>query len=1195
MLRHLLGFELRQILHNGVFWVVALFWGINAFAISSSEGVNLVGGVGNVLRNAPYVVVYSLGVMSIFSLFLVTIFVAGTALRDFELRTAELFFATPMKKRDYLLGRFGGGLIAAIGIMLIASLGLWLGTLMPWLDPSRIGPTRLDAHLWGLGVIVLPNLLFIAALLFTIAMLTRSMLYTYLGVIAFFVLWTVAGELTRELDARWIGSLIDPFGLSALTDATRYWSAAQRNSQLPELGGMLLANRLLWSSIAAGLLVFAFGLFRTDREGIVLRRRRRRAAAQAAVATVAPAPASATMPAVRLQTSRGAQWRQFLHQARFDALGVLTGVPFLIVIALGIFNLGGALFYSDLYYGTKVYPVTHLMLGSIADSYNFLLAIIVIYYAGELVWRERTLRVAETTDAYATPDWIPVAAKLVALIGVIFVFFAVGALVCVIYQLARGYTNLEPLLYAKMLVLYSPPFVLMAVLAVFLQVISGNKFLGYLFVILVILSRIVMQALDFDHLLYHYSAAPPARWSDMNGFGHFLAPNLWFRAYWAALALVMFILATAFWPRGTTVAWRDRLGQARARLRMPQRVAIAAGLVAFVGLGAWIFHNTNRLNDYVPGDLAIERQADYEKAYRQYKDLAQPRITDVRADVDIHPEQRRVVVKGHYRLENRHAEAIDAFHIALDPRITLKRLDFGPSTISADDRVHGYTIHQLATPMAAGASLDLAFEIEIQPRGFTLDGQPTQFVANGTFFNNQVFPSFGYDARRELSDRNDRHKHDLGEPHRMPKIDDEAARANTYIGDDADWVTFETTVSTSADQIALAPGYLQREWIENGRRHFHYKADTRLLNFFAWLSARWEVRRDVWNDVAIEVYHDAKHPYNVERMIEASKKSLDYFTREFSPYQFRQLRILEFPRYADFAQAFANTVPYSESLGFIADLRDEEAIDYVFFVTAHEVAHQWWAHQVIGANVQGATMLSESLAEYSAFMVMEKEYGAHKMRKFLKYDLDRYLAGRSGERIEEMPVALNENQPYIHYQKGGHVFYALRDAIGEDKLNAVLARFLREKGFQDPPFTTSRELLAMLREETDAQFHPFIEDLFEKIVFFDHRTVEATARKRDDGSYAVTLELHAGKLVADGKGEETEVPVDSWVDIGIFARAPGAKESDEKVLYLQKHRITQARTTLELVVDELPYDAGIDPYNKLIDRDSDDNRKRVTL
>jgi ABC-2 type transport system permease protein len=101
--------------------------------------------------------------------------------------------------------------------------------------------------------------------------------------------------------------------------------------------------------------------------------------------------------------------------------------------------------------------------------------------------------------------------------------------------------------------------------------------------------------------------------------------------------------------------------------------------------------------------------------------------------------------------------------------------------------------------------------------------------------------------------------------------------------------------------------------------------------------------------------------------------------------------------------------------------------------------------------------------------------------------------------------------------------------------------------------------------------------------------------RRDDGRYVVTLDLHSAKYEAQGKGEETEVALDDEIDIGIFARPKGGKESDETVLYLQKHRISAGATTLEIVVDEAPFDAGIDPYNKLIDRVSDDNRRRVTL
>jgi aminopeptidase N len=327
-------------------------------------------------------------------------------------------------------------------------------------------------------------------------------------------------------------------------------------------------------------------------------------------------------------------------------------------------------------------------------------------------------------------------------------------------------------------------------------------------------------------------------------------------------------------------------------------------------------------------------------------------------------------------------------------------------------------------------------------------------------------------------------------------------------------------------------------------------------------------------------------------MIEASKKSLDYFTREFTPYQHRQVRILEFPGYSSFAQSFANTIPYSESIGFVADLRDPEDIDYVFYVTAHEIAHQWWAHQVIGANVQGATVLSESLSQYSALMVMEKEYGPERMRKFLKYELDSYLGNRSGELIEELPLALVENQQYIHYRKGSLVFYALKEAIGESALNAALKRFLEDKAFQQAPFTTSRELLAYIREQAPGN-DLLLDELFEKIVFHDNRATAASAVQREDGKWVVTLGVHAAKLQADGKGVETPLALDQSVEIGVFARPPGGKESDERVLHLARHPLPGAEATLEIVVEEKPYDAGIDPYNKLIDRVSDDNRRRI--
>jgi ABC-2 type transport system permease protein len=1195
MLSAIFAFELRQQFANPVFWVVATVFALLGFGASSSDAVQAGGAIGNVLRNAPYVIVTLLAAFTSISMLLVTIFVAGGALRDFDNRTAELFFTTPMRKRDYLFGRFAGGLVACTAVVAATAIGMFAGYFMPWVDAARLGPHSAAPYLWSLGVLVLPDLLFIASLLFCLAVATRSMLVTYIGVIAFFAINTAMGVLTADLDTKWIGALLDPFGVEAVSVATRYWSTSERNTLLPPLDGLLLANRAIWLGVSVGLLALAYRLFRTDREGLRLWRRRHGAAVTAGGVASPVASGPLRLPPARLQTGLAAQFRQFLHQAWFDTKGVLTGVPLLVMLVIGMFFLVVNLIFGDVMFGTKLYPTTARMLAAIQQAYGLFLIIIVTFYAGELVWRERSQRIAEVTDAFPNADWIALAAKTVALVAVVVLFSASGVLVTVVNQLVRGYTALEPGLYLSQTLLNAVPFVFMAVLAIFFQVIANNKSVGYLLMLLYIVSRTVLAILDFDDNLFRPFGAPGLPYSDMNGYGHFWIGWAWFRAYWGAFAALLLLAATLFWVRGRRERWPERLREARRRFRGPWPLATAGFALAFLALGGWIFYNTHVLNEYEAGDDGMDRQAEYEKAYRQYKDLPQPRITAMRTDVDIFPDTRRVEVRGHYRIVNPHAAPIEELHLALSHELEVRKLDFGAHEVVKRDPRHDLTIYKLTPPMAPGEERDFDWEIVSQPRGFTNGAGATNVVENGTFINNGAFPGFGYQEGLQLVDRNERRKRGLGEVPRMAKIDDEAARANHYLSDDADWVDFETTVSTSADQIALAPGYLQREWTEGGRRHFHYKMDAPMLPFAAWLSARWEVKKADWRGMPIEVYYHPAHAYNVDRMIEASQKSFDYFSAHFTPYQHRQFRILEFPGYQSFAQAFANTIPYSEAIGFIADLRDEDAVDYVFYITAHEAAHQWWAHQVIGADVQGSTVLSESLAQYSALMVMEKEYGPHKMRRFLKYELDNYLRSRAGELVEELPLALVENQQYIHYRKGSLVWYALRDAIGEDTLNAILKRFLQDKGFQKAPYTTSRELLGYLREGTDPKHHALIADLFEKIVFFDNRVTSAKAVKRGDGKYVVSLDLHSLKQEAAGKGEEKERPLDDEIEVGVFARPESGKEADETVLYLKKHRFTGKQTTLEIEVDAEPFDAGIDPYNKLIDRVPDDNRKPVTM
>jgi ABC-type transport system involved in multi-copper enzyme maturation permease subunit len=1192
MLLEILRFEWRQQLKAPLFWIIlAAAVGI-AFALASSNAIVVAGATGNVMRNAPLVIARLLDVMTVFSILLVVAFIASAATRDFEQGTAELLFATPMSRKAFLGGRFLAGYLVLLAILAACALAIAAGGAMPWVDAGRLGAADWRGYAWGFGVLVVPNLLFIAALLFLLATVTRSLLASYIGVIAYFVLQGIAGALSRDLDNRYVAAMLDPFGGRTVALVTRYWTADQTNHLLPALDGVLLFNRLLWIGVSALLLIAAFVLFRTDREGLRLPRRKPRA--EPPLLRPQGAAASLVLPKVGIASGRGAALAQLRAQFVFDTAGVLRGAAFLVLLVLALAIMFVSLATAGLVYGTPVWPVTHQVLTTINGSFSLSLMIVLIFYAGELVWRERTHGMAGVSDAFPAPDWVAMLAKFGALLAVIVLMLGVGAVVGMGWQLAHGYTHLEPGLYLAMLALNAIPFVLVAALALFLQVACNNKFLAYFLSILWLASTLAFSLLHWEDNLYNYGAAPNVPYSDMNGFGHFWVGALWFDAYWGCLALAMLVLAALLWVRGSDANWRGRLREARARLRPALAAVLLLAAFGFAGLGGFIYYNTHVLNTYVGSNEQKQEQADYEKRYAADASWPQPRITAVQADVEIHPYRRQLRIRAHYILVNKGTQPVTRLFVNYADGFAPGRLSFAPhDTVEYDKRL-GVAIYQLKTPLAPGASMPFDFAIDYAPKGFTNGTGETFLVHNGTFFNNQKLPQFGYQPAYQLTDRNDRKKYGLKlDVPRMPPLGDQAARANTYISNDADWISFDTTVSTAADQIALAPGTLQKEWVQGNRRYFHYVMRQPMLNFFAYLSARYATKSVDANGVKVTVYYNPAHAWNVDRMLESAKDSLAYYDSHYTPYQFKQLRILEFPGYMAFAQSFANTIPFSESIGFIADLRDKSHVDYVYDVTAHEIAHQWWAHRIIGANMQGSTLLSESLAQYSSLMVLKHKYGADQMRKFLKYELDAYLTGRATETVAEEPLGKVENQPYIHYRKGSLVFYALQDYVGEDKLDAFLKQFLVDYGFQQPPYATSKVFVDALGKYLGTEWQPMLDDFFWKITLFDDRMVEATAKRLADGKYAVTMKVHAGMSYADGKGKETKAAPNIPIEIGVFAAGQDGK--DGAPLYLEKRRLPAGDSTLTVTVDGKPAMAGIDPYNELIDKVPTDNRRSVTI
>ncbi|MFM9040513.1 MAG: ABC transporter permease/M1 family aminopeptidase [Betaproteobacteria bacterium] len=1185
------AFEWRYQLRSPVLWVGFALFFLLTFGATTVDQIQI-GSRGNVNINSPFAILQTTGIMSVFGVFIIVALVAGTVLRDDETGFAHILRSTRLTKWPYLSGRFAGSVLAALFVMAAVPLAIALGSFMPWLDAEKIGPFRLGDYLWALLVMCLPTILILGAAFFALATVTRSMMWSYICAMLLLVLYFVTRGMLRDPSFDEIAALTDPFGMSALSIVTKYWTAAERNGQLPELTGVFLANRLIWLAAGLGLFTLAASLFRFEDKARGVQKARPQAGAS-------QLPRSNEAPAVREHVSlpwpksdHATRWAQFGALARFDMNFVLRSPAFFVLLFIGVLNAGGSAWYINEWYGSPSYPATRLMVQAFQGAFNLIMIIIAIFYAGELVWRDRERRMHEIVDATAAPGW----AHLVPKIGAVALVLSITGLVVVFtgmaIQLIKGYTDLQFLAY---LTWYLWPTIVgalhVAVLSVLVQVMVPQKFIGWGVMLVYIVASIALGAAGFEHNLYQYAGTPPVPLSDMSGMSRFWIGQAWFQLYWSAFAVLMAVAAYAFWRRGARGTLRQRWPQARARLRGAAGMVTAGSLMVFAGTGAFIYWNTNILNRYITQLQTDEMTAAAEKELMQYEKLPQPRIIGVTLDVQIYPREAKAITTGSYIVENRSGAVVDQLHLLSGRTLKLELVDFEGANVQKAHPDWGYRIYTLDKPMAPGERRTLHFKTVLHEPGFVNSNPLTRIVDNGTFLNNgEITPAIGIARDIFLKDRAKRRKYGLPPDLRPATLEDESGRSGHDLRHDSDWVTADITVTTDIDQTPVAPGYVVSDTTRDGRRTVHFKPDAPLMHFFSIQSARYEIARDKLGEIELAVYHHPGHGKNTQRMLEAMKISLETFSKAFSPYQFRQARIVEFPSYADFAQSFANTIPYSENLGFLSKLADPDKIDVVTYVTAHEIAHQWWGHQVVSSRQQGGTFIIESLSQYSALLVMEKLYGPEHMRRFLKYELDRYLRSRGTEVLEELPLARVENQQYIHYQKGALALWWLKEVVGAEAVNRALSAFVREFAFKSAPYPNSLDLLRHIRREAGPQHHDLISDLFEKITLLDVKAQEAKAVQRPDGRWDVTFTVQARKLYADGKGVETEAPLDEPFEIGVFSAEPGKKDySARNVLLMERRAIRTGSQVISMTVDSKPAFVGVDPYNKRIDRNSDDN------
>lgn len=1042
-------------------------------------------------KNSPLIIARTMGVVTGFFMIIASMIMGVSILRDFEYNIESLMYSNPIKKRDYLLGRFLGSFTVLLFVFSGVFFGMILGEHMPWHQPNHFLPFNLLTYLRPFVMILLPILFFGACLFFITGALTRKLMVVYTQGIFIFVIFMLTKVITNDF----LKAILDPFSLTTLTSLTKSWTAAEISVQAIPFSGVLLYNKLFW--VALGALILGFGCKKFEFN--VVRSNRTKKKNSQVLASEIDAQYDIKIPEFSLEHSIKSKWSQLIHFSWFYFVSISKQTSFwaivicgMIIILINSVNLGTV-------YGVDSYPATYFIVEELREMSLYFFFVILIFYSGELIWKERSVKLNLMYDASPMSDFINLAGKYLGLI-LIYVVLIVSLIISgIIFQTINGYYNYNFQVYFYGFVLEILPFLALFTITAFVaQIVVNNKFAGIMVVIIFFILNMTMAILGIDHDLYFFGGSSIGTYSDMNGFGHFMKPYLIIKIYWFLFGILLLIIASAISVRGTETNLIKRIRASKHRMSKSVLKLGLAILVAFIMLGSYIFYNTNILNKYWTNSEKTAYRVGHEKTLKKFEYLPQPKIVAVNLKVELYPKSRDYIAEGVYILKNTTDTAIKEIHIQklLESSIVLEDVTFeGGATTDHKYSEFFYYNYKLKQPLQSGDSIKMSFKQRYTTKGFE-QSRATSIVNNGTFFNNNDFPTLGYTRKYELQDKVDRKDYNLPPRNNKVSRDNSIELVNARSGGDSDGINFEIVIGTDKNQTAIAPGNLLKSWKENNRNYFHYKMDIQMINFYSIISAKYEVKKDIWlaasdtaaKPVDLEIYYHKEHDYNLDRMMESMKASFDYFSTNFSPYQYKQMRILEFPRYAEFAQSFPGTVPFSEAIGFILNIDDEKDVDMAFYVTAHELAHQWFGMQVEAANVQGRNMILETVSQYAAIMVLKQKYSEEKVQQFLKLQKDKYIEGKRRESGKEPSLEMVENQKYIYYAKGAINMYELQKQIGEDQVNLALKRFINDWSTIDGElklstdrYATTKDLLGYFRAVTPDSLQYIITDLFEKV------------------------------------------------------------------------------------------------------------------
>jgi len=1172
MLSSMLRFELKYQFTQLTFIIAAvLFLALGCFSAVQ-------GGFGGseVDRNSPYVITNILALFSLLTLFATTLFCANVVLRDHIYKMDSVLYTTSITKSSYFSARFLGLFLAVFALLVCTVLGIYIGTF--FVDSAELGKLHIINYLHPLFVFGLPNVLFPCSLIFCTAVLTKNVRAIYVAGVILYILYMAASILgnspllatsVKVNNPSILPFIIDPFGLASFFSETRNWTNMQRNEQLFPIGSTFLINRLLWLASSVLVIVISYRFFNFRVQSDVQSKQKNKPTTQLEI-----------IPFRHFNVATGGfnyNFLSFKSQFKLEAISLFKHIPFLVMLLLWIFIFAVELKDNILYgpYGIRFLPTT----GSIIEEMRAMkfALLLLVFYAAEIIARERTSNIQSLI--YSTPvnNAVFWGAKCLTLAVLVIVLITANIAIGIGVQLFNGYEHIELLKYFSLYYYSAFPFFLFIILIVFIQNLANSKYLGMMLSMIVVFAFSFAPRLGIEHFLLRFAAVPDLQFSYFNNFGHYAEAFNWYMLYWLGFSIILSVLTIGMWQSSLQLTFLDRLKSLPKSLYQSKYVVVLA-LVIWVSCGAFIYQQSNVIGRYQNKQETLNWNINYEKKYKAFNQLPQPIIKSIKTLVDLFPNEARYTVKGSYVLKNETNEPIKRLWITLHKAVNEFEISVPNAKTQEIDKAFNQQFIDLKMALNPGEELKMDFSINVIRSGFVNFDTENSVETNGTYIELEKFvPHFGYNSNLEIDD--DRLRKKEGLP--VYQIQNSSDRKYNLID-------LETTISTASDQKIVTVGKLEKSWKTNKRNYFHYKTEVPINFMFALSSAKYQIKTEYYKGLDLSIYYQQGQEYNIGTMFKAMKDALDYGNVNFGTYPLKHFTMAEIPHYKGAATAYPGVVFNAERINYLTDYSNPNLVNQSYAITAHEVAHQWWANMLAPADAMGYAMLTESLAKYTEAVLLEKRYGEMYLRNYLMDDNNLYFAYRDPNE-KEFPLAQTYRHNHVHYQKGGLVMYAVKEVLGEEMMNKILKDLIAKHRNPNQKAIT-RDLIDELIKAAPANQKSFIEESFNQVVDYQMELKILQCKKIANGKFSIDLQVNVGK---NKLGVDQLLAPDMDIDIAFFTQPILDLDKNSKPIYLLKHRFYRLVTNLTIVVDQKPKTTALDPYGYLLDANLKDNMQEL--